>query len=144
VGCRRIAGDLRVAETAKVPRRDFPFMGASPYDSLERLIEVFPDFTTIWKSPNNLFREDDGTFTQCGVFAECSHYICERYESISQEHIEMLDKFLNRCMAQPGTDLDIAATTCFLENLIEERFSDEFEAHLTGQALQYFRKLRRG
>ena len=45
-------------------------------------------------------------------------------------------------MTPPGTDLDDAAATCFLENLTFEPFSKDFERYLAGEALHFFRRFQ--
>src|SRR5688500_10144342 len=41
---------------------------------LEQLVALFPGFRGHWDNPGNCFREDDGSFTSQGVFAEFSGY----------------------------------------------------------------------
>jgi hypothetical protein len=41
----------------------------SPQAILEHLVALFPGFAGVWDDPANLFREKDGSFTPCGVFA---------------------------------------------------------------------------
>jgi hypothetical protein len=89
----------------------------SPSEVHVRLVEIFPEFSGYWDSPTNCFRESDGTFTLWGVFAEFSHYFREHFDSFSRPALTALARFIDECMASPGSDIDNAAATCFLENL---------------------------
>jgi hypothetical protein len=89
----------------------------SPADVHARLVTIFPDFAGYWDSPSNYFREGDGTFSLWGVFAEFSSYFREHFASFSPSVLTALARFIEECMASPGTDIDNAAATCFLENL---------------------------
>jgi len=89
----------------------------SPADVHARLVSIFPEFAGCWDSPNNYFRESDGTFTVWSVFAQFSHYFREHFASFSGSVLSALARFIDECMASPGTDIDNATATCFLENL---------------------------
>jgi len=110
----------------------------SPQATLDRLVEIFPDFATYWRDPENVFRNDDGSFTYCGAFSEFSHYFRDRYEELHPDFVATLGVFISECVASSSNELADAAATCFLENVSGERFSREFECHLTGSALQFY------
>jgi hypothetical protein len=105
---------------------------------LIELIKILPGFYNHWNSKDNCFRRDDGSFTLCGVFTDCSHYIHDDYAEILPSERRKLGEFISRCMVEVGTDLDTTAATCFLENLAFEPFSGDLEACLTGEALDFF------
>ncbi len=108
----------------------------------DRLVEILPAFRDYWDSPENYFREDDGSFTECGVFAECSHYVRDFFDSFAIRQIEALARFISQCMeSEPESTLADAAATCFLENLARESFSHRLTEHLSGEALSYYRGL---
>ena len=109
---------------------------------MDRLVAILPDFAQQWQSPQNSFREKDGTFTLCGAFAECSHFVRDHYERLTDQQRTQIADFIEECMNPPGTDLDNAAATCFLENLTFERFSGDFEQHLKGHSLKFYRDWR--
>jgi len=110
----------------------------SPQQLLERLIELFPGFASQWNAPSNCFLDDDGSFCYCGVFAAFSQYFREQYERLPTDRIMALGEFLTECMAIPDSELDVAAATCFLENVARERFSSNFKQFLLGEPLAYF------
>ena len=108
----------------------------------DRLVEILPAFRDYWDSPENYFREDDSSFTECGVFAECSHYVTDYFDSFTVRQIEALGRFISQCMeTEPESTLADAAATCFLENLARESFFDTLTEHLSGGALSYYRRL---
>jgi len=111
----------------------------TPNTLLCRLIAILPEFGPSWDSPDNCFRGEDGAFTLCGVFIECSHFVCENYQRLAVDQRADLARFIGDCMTEPGTDLDTAAATCFLENLTFEPFSDDFMQYLAGEALSFYR-----
>ena len=115
-------------------------MPLAPSELSDRLSAIMPGFADRWASPDNLFREDDSSYTFCGVFAECSHYVREQFPQLSPEQRRSLAAFIEQCMAVPGSELDTAAATCFLENLVGEPFSPEWEALLGSRASTFVRQ----
>ena len=105
---------------------------------LDCLNDLFPDFTVVWNDPGNCFREGDGSFTRCGVFAEFSSFFRDHYERLPQDRIGALGKFVTDCVASEDRDLGDAAALCFLENVAAERFSNEFKQYLNGEALRFY------
>ncbi len=110
-----------------------------PDEILQRLVAILPSFGTYWEAPDNYHQDDDGSFTPCGAFSECSHFVRERYETLTAGQLDELAKFIERCMTLRDTQLADAAATCFLENLTGERFSADFQRHLSGEALKFFK-----
>ena len=100
-----------------------------PSDVLARLIAIFPEFRPHWNSTENHFREDDGSFTSFGVFADFSHFIRERFTSLTPDQLGDLGKFVEECMRDESSDLDTAVATCFLENVTSEDFTSALAAH---------------
>jgi hypothetical protein len=107
-------------------------------DILDRLVALFPEFAAVWDRPDNCFRDDDGSFTSCGVFAEFSHYFRERYDQFPPARVAELGRFVTECVTGPDRELADAAATCFLENVAGERFSRDFRRHLRGEALRWY------
>lgn len=105
---------------------------------LSRLVALFPEFAAAWDSPDNNFRQDDGSFTGCGVFAEFSHYFRDGYERFSSDQVNAIGRFVTECMASADVELRDAAATCFLENVAGERFSTDFRPHLKEDALRFY------
>jgi hypothetical protein len=109
---------------------------------LDQLLEILPSFGNRWRSADNVFREDDGSFTECGAFAACSHFVRENYERLSANQRSQLGALVGQCMSSPNAALSNAAATCFLENLSEERFSSDLEGHLADEALEFYRSIK--
>jgi hypothetical protein len=105
-------------------------MSESPTNLLTRLISLFPDFRLQWKGPDNLFKEDDGRFTYCGVLAEFSHFFRAQFDSLKPDALAALGDLLSECMASSNEELVDAVATCFLENVSCERFSTRFRSFL--------------
>jgi hypothetical protein len=115
---------------------------AAPKQVLDQFEAIMPAFADRWQSTDNLNRQEDGIFSLCGVFAECSHFVRDHFQQLSDSQLLQLGEFITRCMTPPGTELDNAAATCFLENLAFEPFSKEFEKYLAGKALEFYRRFQ--
>jgi hypothetical protein len=111
----------------------------TPQELLDRLVALFPDFRSYWDGPDNYFRNEDGSFSLHGVFAEFSHFFKERYGSFQPDRIVALGEFVSACMASDDPDLDNAAATCFVENIVGEDCERELAHHLAGQARDYWK-----
>jgi len=109
-----------------------------PDELLARLVRLFPDFGEHWEGPDNEERDEDGSFTLHGAFAEFSVYFSERYEELPAERLQGLSWLLLECMAEPDSDLDEAAASGFLENVAAERFHEDFERYLIGRPLEFY------
>jgi hypothetical protein len=105
---------------------------------LDRLVAIFPDFQPCWDNPGNCFRDDDGSFTLHGVFAEFTTFFREQHVVLSRDRIAALGEFVSECMASDDADLDNAAATCFVENIAGEPCDRELSPHLSGEARLYW------
>jgi hypothetical protein len=114
-------------------------MPLTPQQILDRLVAILQ---TSLRTPEACFRDDGGSFSRCGVFGDCSHFMRDRYEGLSPLQRRQLADFALECMSQTDQDLGDAAATCFLENLTFERFSKDFESYLSGQARDFFRRFQ--
>jgi hypothetical protein len=117
-------------------------MALTPQQILDRLIAILPGFRAYWESGAACSRDDDGSFTRCGVFSDCSHFIRDRYEQLSPLQRRQLADFVVECMSSTDRELCDAGATCFLENLTFERFSRDFESYLAGDALDFYRRFQ--
>jgi hypothetical protein len=111
----------------------------TPHALLDKLVALFPGFRSYWDDPGNCFRDDEGSFTLHGVFAEFTGFFRERYTAFSPDQIASLGTFVSECMA-PADDspLDNAAATCFVENIAGEPCDSELSPHLIGEARRYW------
>lgn len=112
----------------------------TPADVLQRLVAIFPAFSTYWRSEDS-FRADDGAFTFCGVFSTFTWYFRDSFEQLSVAALREVGQFLEECMVEPNSEIDTAAATCFLENVHGEPMAPVLKVFLTGNALQYFEQL---
>ena len=109
----------------------------TPDELVGRLVELFPDFAAHRDEAESASHEADDP-TLCGAFTEFSDYFRERYEEPPPTHLQALGWVLAECMAEPDSELEEAAATCFLENVAAERFHADFERFLIGRPLEYY------
>ncbi len=105
----------------------------------QKLVAMFPDFAEWWNDPGNCFREDDGSFTSCGVFSEFGHYVKEKFAHLPPSSLAELGRFIDQCLETP--EVENAAATCFVENVAGEEFTPALAAHFGSRArkiLSYF------
>lgn len=110
----------------------------TPDELVGRLVELFPDFAAHRDEARREPDEDDDASTLCGAFTEFSDYFRERYEELPPVRLQALGWVLAECMAEPDSELDEAAATCFLENVAAERFHADFERFLIGRPLEFY------
>jgi hypothetical protein len=89
----------------------------SPQDLLDNLLALCPEFSKTWEDESYLWTRDDGTFTECGVFAAFSHYIADILTNIEAPRLAEVFEYVERCM-HGNEQVSTAAATCFLENLM--------------------------
>jgi hypothetical protein len=109
----------------------------TPDELVGRLVELFPDFAAHRDEAEGVAGQDDA-LSLCGAFTEFSEYFRERYEELPPTRLQALGWVLAECMADPDSELDEAAATCFLENVAAERFHADFERFLIGRPLEYY------
>jgi hypothetical protein len=109
----------------------------TPDELVGRLVELFQDFAAHRDEAESLPDGEDAS-TLCGAFTEFSEYFRERYEELPPTHLQALGWVLAECMAEPDSELDEAAATCFLDNVAAERFHADFERFLIGRPLEYY------
>jgi hypothetical protein len=110
----------------------------TPQALLGRLVALFPDFQSHWDRPGNCFRDDDGSFTLHGAFAELAGFFQERCKSLPAQRVAALGTFVSECMASNDAELENAAATCFVENVAGEACDRQLARHLTGPAQRYW------
>jgi hypothetical protein len=109
-----------------------------PEQIKSELMELFPEFESQWESDHNYFRQDDGSFTQAGIFAELSHFIRDRFPDLPQDKTQRLFAQVEGWITCGQTDIENAVATCFLENIAGEPFSNEVRHQLGPKAREYF------
>jgi hypothetical protein len=106
-------------------------------DLRAKLVSLFPEFAVQWDSPENVFRESDGSFSVCGLFAEFSHFVRDRSASLTPPTLDELGLLLESCLDERDPELDAAAATCFLENISGEEFTRALSSHLGPKARSF-------
>jgi hypothetical protein len=100
---------------------------------------LLPGFGSHWAKGDSLFIEPSGEYTVHGVFAECSHFVRENFDSLPPEAVQGLAGFLSDCLeGKAGANVDNAAATCFLENLAGEPFHNAFAIQLRPTARRFY------
>ncbi len=106
-------------------------------DLLERIVSRFPEFAAQWNASDNLYRDDDGTFTECGVFSEFSAYFRDSYLSHSADDLQHLAMWIEQYLADEALPESDAVATCFLENLSGEPAIERIKPFLGVRARSY-------
>ena len=114
----------------------------TPQNLLRRLFELVPGFQSQWDTPDNLFINDDGSFTVHGVFSVFSGYVREEFGSFDQTTRSNLFQYIEECVntdIHSDAGVSNAVCTCFLENLAGEgALSEEIRRHLGPESKKYF------
>ena len=114
----------------------------TPQNLLRRLFELVPGFQSQWDAPDNLFINDDGSFTVHGVFSVFSAYVREEFGNFDQTTRSNLFQYIEECVntdIHSDAGVSNAACTCFLENLAGEgALSEEIRQHLGPKSKKYF------
>lgn len=104
----------------------------------DQLVSIFPELAERFAVSD--FRDDDGALSCCGAFAECSWFVRERLADLSPAQLSRLGSFVSECMTIPDSEVDTAATTCFLENLACEPAAEALVPFLSEDAVSYLRQ----
>ena len=97
---------------------------------LAELAATFPAFEAHWRDEENLFREEDGSFTSHGVFCDFADFYRERHASFSGEQLAALGGLIARHRNDPESDIGNAAAVCFLENIAGDPCERVLAPHL--------------
>jgi len=111
----------------------------SPSMTADTLGKLLPGFSTHWAKGDSLFISSSGEFSVHGVFAECSHFVRENFDSLPPQAVRGLAAFLSDCLeGNAGPNLHNAAATCFLENLAGEPFHKVLANQLRPAARRFY------
>jgi hypothetical protein len=86
----------------------------------DRLIALFPEFSSFWESNDNYFTGEGKAFTACALLAEFSHFFRDRHPTFNESQLAALFTFIEELMTSGEEAVRTAAATCFLENLAGE------------------------
>lgn len=116
----------------------------TPEELLKTLVQIVPEFTLHWERADNYFRNDDGTFSVHGVFAELTSYLRDSFWKLSDAQRRLLFEFIEKgVLTDPNSQSGVsnAACTCFLENVAGEGdLSRAIAPYLGTKSKEYFDK----
>jgi hypothetical protein len=116
----------------------------TPKELLERLIDIVPGFHDFWQKDDNLFVDEDGTFSVHGVFSEFSAYLRDKFVKLKESKRRQLFAYIEECIKEdPHSEIGVsnAVRTCFLENLAGEgELSESILEYLGENSKEYFEK----
>ena len=104
------------------------------YEILNELVRIDPAFRAHWDG-DNLFRDDDGSFTACGVFSQFTDFFREHHERMKTEQLTAIGVFLKQ--AEVDQVFAEAAYTCFLENIAGDPSDQTLAPYLPPAALAF-------
>jgi hypothetical protein len=84
---------------------------------LRDLIALCPEFSETWASEVCLWRDNQGNFGPCGVFATFSRYVAHKLMANERDNLMRIFEFAESCMSDDD-EVSTAVATCFLENLM--------------------------
>lgn len=115
---------------------------------LDYLIHLFPGFSELWSSKDNLFTYEDGSYTYHGLFSEFSQFFKDNFSSFSDEQLMDLfarvEKWEVKETARIGDkpteaqQLSNAVFTCFLEYIAGEGFTARLKPFMGKKSLEYY------
>src|SRR5262249_39290220 len=116
----------------------------TPEELLQSLAQILPEFALHWERPDNYFRNDDGSFSLHGVFAELTAFFKDGFWNLSDTQRHTLFEFVEKCvLTDPNSHSGVsnAACTCFLENVAGEgALSRAIDPYLGTKSKEYFDK----
>ena len=114
----------------------------TPEQLRDAVLSIIPDFQTQWEQGDNLWKEEDGSFSFHGLFTALDWYVRDSFQQISElTRIELMF-FIESCLLEiddtSHDSLDNAACTCFLENLSCESISEELRTYMGPKSKAFF------
>jgi hypothetical protein len=109
----------------------------SPQQLLDDFSFALPGFSAAWDDPENLFREEDGSFTHCGVFSSVSHYLRDRAADLSDDQWRAVGSLVEKYFAA-GDELRGCLGACLIENMEFEEYSPIVRRHVPDEILRHF------
>src|SRR5262245_41816117 len=86
---------------------------------------LFPEFAAYWRSQDNLFLEEDGSFRPCGVFSRAAEYIWEPSRQLTEKDWNGLAELVRKYF-DAGEELRGVLGACLVEDLQFEECSSLF------------------
>jgi hypothetical protein len=137
----------QVADIREAPRPSLPSPPEpeavgdheTPQALAGRLVALFPDFEAAWNSPDNYFRDDDGSFTHGGVFSAFSPFFRDGYRRFTPHQLLTLGRLVEDCLSSPARKLRDAVVRDFLENVAPEPCGPDFRQYLGDLAVRHYK-----
>ncbi len=115
-----------------------PPVANDPRELLAALVAIVPDFGPYWDSDENLFRDGPDDYSFYGIYAHFSHYFRDNFTTLSQNQLSDLFTLVEVSVRSAAPDLSGAATTCFLENIAGEGFTDTIAPLMGAESRRYY------
>jgi hypothetical protein len=116
----------------------------TPKGLLENLVQIAPEFLSVWDNENNLFIDEDGSFSVHGVFTEYSSFIRDNFGLLDENRRKKLFDYIEECVTtdiHSEIGVSNAVCTCFLQNLAGEgTLSNTILNYLGVESKKYFDK----
>ena len=93
---------------------------------MNEILALCPSFKEAWDGESGLWCKSDGTYTCHGLFAVLSHHVAGLLEHQDAGCLGALFRWIEEKLAGSNDEVANAATTCFLENLMN-RVPEKFE-----------------
>src|SRR4051794_1521907 len=94
----------------------------SAEDALADCVRVFPAFRAYWDEEDNPMRDDDGSFTVCGVYSVLTWFVKERWSCFREADWRAFATMASdhfRRSEEPASTIG----PCLIENLEGEDYS---------------------
>lgn len=104
------------------------------------LIEMFPAFKAEWESDETYCKEDDGSYSYHGLFAEFGHYFQDHFAEMSEGKIHEFCGYIETFVRDDEVHeiVDNAICTCFLENVYGKPFDTELPKYLFPNSRKFY------
>jgi hypothetical protein len=82
------------------------------------LLALRPDFRPWWDDERDLWSHNEGECTTHGVFSAFSHFVADRLSRGPAPELSPVFEYVESKLDDEDSEVSNAATTCFLENLM--------------------------
>jgi hypothetical protein len=105
------------------------------HEILARIVSICPTFRPYWDDPKNCFRDEEGFFTNGGVFSEFSSFFRECHDQLSEGQLCDLGLLVLEC--ERDFRNEDAVYTMFLENIAGDPPAETLAPYLSPSAIQF-------
>jgi hypothetical protein len=106
------------------------------------IVQNFPGFEGQWFSDENLFINEDGTYTSCGLLAEFSHFYIDNFDALDKNTCKEILRLFEGVVEEDDSASDISSSikVCFLENISQTKAGDESMVFMGPLCKEFFMK----